>query len=243
MTDIDAVIEAEKAKKVLAVCMPLYDGKVCWETWFQLRQEEWLFAHLGLGWRIDPIIIAGCSAIHIARNDAVAEAFKRGADAIMWIDGDMNWSSGAIAAFIAHDVDFVAAAVPRKETPIHWNVRFLDPDNIEVHPEKGLIEVSTVGTGFMFTRKRVYDLLAERLGPEYRYKGREDGEIKVCYFEAPRSMGEDTQFCTIWRNLVGGKVWVDPKVTMQHVIAPKWSVTACLDEWLAEKRAEQAKAA
>lgn len=236
--------EPKDDRKVLAVCLPLYDGKLCWETWFQLRQEEQLFEACGLDWRIDPIVIAGCSAIHIARNDGVHHALERGADRILWIDGDMNWTSGAIARMLAHDVDIVGAAVPRKEAPLSWNVRWLD-DNSDVtpHPEKGLIEVATIGTGFLMTKRRVYELLAERMGPEYRYLGREDGVERVCYFEAPFSWGEDTRFCHHWRTLVGGKIWVDPEITMQHIIAPKWSVTGCLKDWLAEKAAERQEAA
>lgn len=241
MTD---AIDEMKAQKVLAVVMPLYDGTLCWETWFQLREEEILFRMLGLPWRIDPVIIAGCSAIHIARNDGVYHALERGADAIMWIDGDMNWTSGAIARLLAHDVDIVGAAVPRKEAPINWNVRWLNDDaNVEPHPEKGLIEVATLGTGFMLTKRRVYELMAERLGPEYRYLGREDNKERVCYFEAPLAWGEDTRFCNQWRTLVGGKIWVDPAITMQHIIAPKWSVKACLGDWLDEQKAEREAAA
>lgn len=242
--EAQAVFDAMEGKKVLAVVMPLYDGTLCWETWFRLREEEMIFSALGLDWRIEPIVIAGCSAIHIARNDGVAKALERGAEAIMWVDGDMCWSHGAIARLLMHDVDICAAAVPRKEVPIAWNVRWLNDDaNVAPHPEKSLIEVATVGTGFMFTKRRVYELMAERLGPEYRYLGREDKQEKVCFFEAPLSWGEDTRFCQLWREKVGGKIWVDPEITMQHIIAPKWSVTGCLKDWLAEQSAERQEAA
>lgn len=232
-------------RKILAVCLPLYDGKLHWETWFRLREEEYQLAMQGVPWRIDPIILAGCSAIHIARNDLVGEALDRGADRILWVDGDMNWSAGAIARLLAHDVDIVGAAVPRKEATISWNVRFLDdadPAEVLPHPEKGLIEVATLGTGFMMIKRRVFELLAERLPPTYAYKDRDTGKKRTVFYEAPLAWGEDTRFCNLWREQVGGKIWVDPQIAMQHIIAPKWSVTAQLASWLEEKRAAAATA-
>lgn len=230
-------------RKVLAVCIPLHDGKLCWETWFQFREEEQIFEMLGLDWRLDPIVIAGCSLITRARNEAVASALERGADAIMWIDGDMNWSSGAIARLIAMDKDIVGAGVPLKQPEIKWNIGFLD--NEPAPNEKGLIEVKTIGTGFLFTKRRVYELIRERIpdGPENVYDRPGEKGRGYAYFSAPGSWGEDTYLCHVWRNVIGGKVWVDPAITMQHVIAPTWSVKANLGEWLAAQKAEKREAA
>jgi len=231
-------IDAMKAKKVLMVCMPLHDGKLCWETWFQLREEEKLFELLNLDWRIDIIVLAGCSLITRARNEAVEHAFERGADALMWIDGDMNWSSGAIARLLAMDVDVVGAGVPLKQAEIKWNIGWLDDRTPNA---KGLIEVKTLGTGFLFTKKRVYEIMRERIQEtsENVYE-RPDGKGRgFAYFSAPGSWGEDTYFCHLWRQL-GGKVWVDPAITMQHVIAPSWSVKAKLADWLDEQKQKEA---
>jgi hypothetical protein len=239
----NAMFEAMKSKKVLAVCLPLYDGTLHWETWFKLRDEERIFEALGLPWRIEPVVVAGCSAIHVARNDLVFHALERGAEAIMWLDGDMNWSEGAIARLLLSGRDFIGAAVPRKEVPLAWNVRPLNDDwDAAVVEDNGHIEVATIGTGFLFTAKAVYDRLAEKLGREYHYLGREDGKVRVAYFECPLSFGEDTRFCYQWRNLCGGKVYVDPDIGMSHIIAPRWNVTGQLREWLAERTAEKARA-
>jgi hypothetical protein len=231
--------------KLLVFCLPLYDGKVCWETWFQIRQEEELFRQLPeFGWRTDIIVVAGSSLIARSRNEAVWNALhNRNADAVMWVDGDMNWTSGAVIRMLSHDVDICAAAVPKKEAEISWNVRFL-PDRTP--NEKGLIEVDTVGTGFMLTKRRVYEIMAERTHWDgqntYDPPNGEGGDKRKAYFQAPGSWGEDTFFCHAWRNL-GGKIYVDPAITMQHVIAPKWSVKACLGEWLDVQKALQEKEA
>lgn len=231
----DDAIDKMKAQKVLAVCMPLHDGKLCWETWFQLREEEKLFDMLNMGWRIDPIVVAGCSLITRARNEAVANALERGAEAVMWIDGDMNWTGGAIARLLSMDKDIVAAACPLKQAETKWNVRFL-PGDVK-RGENGLIEVETVGTGFMFTKRRVYEIMADRLGDEFLYDHPDGEGRRVGYFQAPQNWGEDSWFCKQWRELCGGKVWVDPAITIQHVIAPSWSVKACLGAWLDEAAA------
>jgi hypothetical protein len=228
-------IDQMKAQKVLAVCIPLHDGTMCWETVFQLREEEQLFRLLDIGWRIDPIIVAGCSLITRARNELVEEAFGRNAEAIMWIDGDMNWTSGAIVRLLSMDVDVVGAACPLKQPEIKWNVSWLEEGNPR-RTDKGLIEVKSVGTGFLFTKRRVYEIMRERTPQtgENVYD-RPDGKGRgFAYFSAPGSWGEDTYFCNRWREL-GGKVFVDPAITMQHVIAPSWSVKACLGKWLDER--------
>lgn len=227
--------------KILAVCIPLHDGKLCWQTWFQLRQEEQVFQMLGIPWRFDLTVIAGCSLISRARNEAVETALERGADALMWIDGDMNWSSGAIARLLAMDVDICGAAVPMKQPEIKWNVEFADRREPN---EKGLIEVKSVGTGFLFTKRRVYEILKDRNppGPENVYE-RPGGKGRgYAYFSAPGSWGEDTFLCHQWRS-VGGKVFVDPAIAMEHVIAPSWSVKACLADWLAQQEPTKQDAA
>lgn len=227
-------------QKVIAVCIPSHDGKICWETMFQLREEEMLFRNLDIGWRLDPIIVAGCSLISRARNEAAEHALERGAEAIMWIDGDMNWSGGAIARLLAMDVDIVGAGVPLKQAEIKWNIDF-KPES-RAPNDKGLIEVKSVGTGFLFTKRRVYEIIRART-PETNENvyDRPGGKGRgFAYFSAPGSWGEDTYFCHLWRSL-GGKVYVDPAITMQHVIAPSWSVKANLGEWLdALKQAEAA---
>jgi len=233
MSDADEALDAMKAQKVLAVCIPAHDGKIHWQTVFQLREEEQLFRLLKLDWRIEPIVQAGCSLITRARNEAVEHALERGAEAIMWIDNDMNWESGAIARLLHMNMDVVGAGVPLKQAAIKWNISWLDNRD---RGEKGLIEVKTIGTGFLFTRKRVYEIMKERTPQtgENVYERAEGKGLAFAYFQAPGSWGEDTFFCHRWRQL-GGKVYVDPAITMEHVIAPMWSVKANLGAWLADQ--------
>lgn len=223
----------EEEKKVIAVCIPSGDGRICWQTVFQFREEEEMFRQLGLPWRLDPIVVAGCSLISRARNEAAEHALERGADAIMWIDDDQNWTGGAVARLLAMDCDVVGAGVPMKKPDIEWNIDWLDD---RTPNEKGLIEVKSVGTGFLFTKRRVYEIIRDRIPetPENVYNRPNDKGRGFAYFSAPGTWGEDTYFCHQWRKL-GGKVWVDPAITMEHVIAPNWSVKACLGRWLDER--------
>lgn len=242
MDAANAAIDAMKAKRLVAVCIPSTNGRICWQTMFQLREEEQLFRLLDLPWRLEPIVVEGCSLISRARSEAVEQALARGAESVMWVDDDMNWTSGAIARLLAMDVDVVGAACPRKVPEINWNVSWFEGEEPKRH-EKGLIEVKTIGTGFLLVKKRVFEIMKERDPPngENTYR-KEDGQICYAYYSSPGSWGEDTYFCHRWR-AIGGRMWADPAITMQHIIAPNWSVKACLGEWLDEQKAAREEAA
>lgn len=232
------ILDTLAPKHVLGVCLPLYDGNVSWQTWFRLREEEILLLENDIPWRLEIICQTGCSLIAHARNEAAAEAFGRGAEAILWVDGDINFGAGAITRWLSLGVDVVAAGVRRKAPPYNWNIRWLDENNI-VPREDGLVEVESVGTGLMFTTKRVYEIMADRLGPSYLY-AREDGSHATAYFETQKAQGEDVLFCKKWRELCGGKVWVDPVISTQHIVAPTHVVNGFLGLWLEQQKTQEA---
>ena len=230
--------------KTVAVCLPLIDGKICWETMLRLRIEEYLLNQSD--WRMDIIVVPGCSLPHIARNDCVFRALELEpkADVIMFIDGDMDWESGALVKMLAHDKEVIAAACPRKVTPIVWNVKWLDHKSINREPGSGLIEVQTVGTAFMAIKREVFVRMAAALPHEYHYiresaPGVTDTTKRTAFFESPTSWGEDSRFCYLFRQ-IGGKVFIDPTIRMTHIIAPNWCVQAQMMEWLEEQRKELA---
>lgn len=227
--------------KTLAVCLPLYDGKACWETWFRLRDEEIMLAMAGLPWQVRLIVKTGCSLVAHARNELVADAIMlTDADAVLFVDGDMCWEPGAVTRLLAHDVDLIGLAVPRKKTPLMWNTRPL-PGKGYAADAAGKIEVESVGTGIMLVKRRVFDILADRLGPSYLYKS-ENGSNATVFFETQRATGEDVLFCHKWRE-AGGKVWIDATIATQHVIAPSWSVKGCFADWLKEEAHQNVEAA
>lgn len=236
---IEAEIDKLKAKRLVAVCIPATDGRICWQTMFQLREEEELFRMLDLPWRLEPIVVEGCSLISRARSEAVEQAIARGAEAVMWVDSDMNWTGGAIARLLAMDVDMVGAACPRKVPGLEWNVTWLDGEP-RTH-EKGMLEVKTVGTGFLLVKKRVFEIIKDRHPPngQNTYKKHSTDDVCYAYYSCPGSWGEDTYFCHQWREL-GGKIWIDPAITIQHIIAPNWSVKGCMGEWLDAQKREAA---
>lgn len=236
MSELDRL----KEKRVVAVCIPAHDGKLCWEAVFSLREEEMLFRELDLPWRLDPIVISGCSLISRARSECVQNAIERGAEAVMFVDSDMGWAAGSIARLLAQNVDVIGAACPRKVAGVNWNVSWLG-DGPPAPNEKGLIEVKTIGTGFLLIKKRVFDIIKDRWPEHGENVYRRDGSDELCYayFQSPGSWGEDTYFCHQWRQC-GGRLWADPAIGIKHVIAPHWSVTARLDDWLAEQQRKEA---
>ncbi len=101
-----------------------------------------------------------------------------------------------------------------------------DDDTASFDQSTGLLEIAEAGTGFMLTKRTVYERLIQAY-PESRISRLstiEDGSpaampwhhnffpVEVVNGEL---MPEDYAFCRRWR-LLGGKVWADPTIQLTH---------------------------
>jgi hypothetical protein len=103
---------------------------------------------------------------------------------------------------------------------------------INVKLVDNLIEVSATGTGFMLIHRDVFTKFVHEYGDEISYRSdsidvAEDGSLvkdsKLIHaffdtsidIESNRYLSEDYTFCNRWRS-IGGKVWIDPRVALNH---------------------------
>jgi len=90
--------------------------------------------------------------------------------------------------------------------------------------EGDLIEVGTLGTGFMLIKRSVFEKMIEEgatpyvdaigLSPE---ENANQYDFFQCTIDSKgRYLTEDWSFCRRWRQL-GGKIWADTKIALAHV--------------------------
>jgi glycosyltransferase involved in cell wall biosynthesis len=195
------------------VAIPAYDGKVCVETVRSLLNEQMVAA--GAGVEFKAVFLPGCSLITHARNQMAQDFLDSEADRLVFIDADVSWEPGNLIRLAAHAVDFVGGAYRLKQETEAYPVGWLDEP--ELIAQDGLLEVASVPGGFLALSRKVFDDLKleypDRGYSHYQFNGHG-------YFHAPiqngRLYGEDTAFCNDWRN-IGGKVWLDPELTLTHV--------------------------
>lgn len=145
---------------------------------------------------------------------------------LVFIDADLKWDPAMFMRLISHDVgNIIAGAYPFKSFPQKFPV-----GKILNARENGFLEVSYAPTGFMRIPRSVFETLIPyqtkrgKEFPTYRFFERRYTE---CTYD-----GGDVTFCRKWI-ATGGKVIVDPKLTLEHIGEYRW--TGCFLDYLAKE--------
>ncbi len=140
------------------------------------------------------------SIVAIARNNAVDEARKFGADFLLFLDSDMEFPPTTLLRLLLHRQAIVGATYVRRVPPFQVIGRALNP---QPHPEpNGLIEMEVMPTGCLLIRMDVFDRLPR---PCFRFGINEQHE---------QIIGEDFQFCADARR-AGFRIWCDVALTQE----------------------------
>lgn len=163
----------------------------------------------------------GSGLVHDVRNLLVAQFLASDCTDMVFIDDDVSWGNGDLVKLVSHPVDCVAGVYRHKtdkdETyPLSW----LPREELWADPETGLLEVSAVPAGFLrLSRKCLEDMVSRYAHLEYRDSEAPDGKAWGLFYPEivdRASYGEDINFCRRYR-AIGGRVWIDPEMSMQHV--------------------------
>lgn len=198
----------------ILVAVPAYDGKLDVETVRALLNEQ-VAASID-GDVVEVAFLPGCSLITHARNQLAGDFMKSDAERLVFVDSDVGWELGALLKVAKSPVDFVGGAYRYKSEdegyPVHWFEHDLWAD-----PKTGLLEVKSLPGGFLSLSRSVFERLKAAF-PQRSYTFK--GQAYQGYFHAPieagELFGEDGRFCADWRE-IGGKVWLDPELTLKHV--------------------------
>lgn len=196
----------------ISVAVPVYDGRLPVQTAIALFNEQALAS--GVGDAISFHFVAGNAGIVQARNQLAHEFMDSDSERLVFLDADVTFEPGALIKLAHHPVDLVGGAYRYKLEGEKYPIRWLPGDLWS--DEHGLIEVEAVPTGFMAISKDVFkkhtEAHPERLQEHLGHKS-------FTYFQMPFvdgvAYGEDYFFCKEWRDL-GGKVYLDPEITLTH---------------------------
>lgn len=197
------------------VAIPVYDGKIPFQTVVSLLQEQNL-AVLG-GDEFSVAILPNCSHPGLGRNRLAKDFMDSGAERLVFLDSDVTFVPGQLLRVAKHDVDFVGGAyrykLDREDYPVGW---LPEMRGINLSDNSALIEVKSVPGGFMSLSRKVFEKLKEA-HPNRSYE--HFGHLAHCYFQMAFTdgmlYGEDAHFCKEYRE-AGGTVYLDPELNLTH---------------------------
>ena len=133
-------------------CLPMYNG-ICNEaTFISMIKFGIIASKLGINYSIDTMVNE--SLITRGRNNLVAKfLFNQQATHLMFIDTDLGFDAESILRLICANQDIVGGVYPMKRIPIRYVINTV-PNPIV---NGDLVEVSTLGTGFMLVKREVIE--------------------------------------------------------------------------------------
>jgi hypothetical protein len=159
------------------------------------------------------------SLVQRARNDLVRLALDEGYDDLIFIDSDQEWEPQWVFQLLAYEANVVGATVVKKSDNPAFNVKALKSGLKQ--EESGLIEVESVGTGMLRLSRKAMQKVWD-ISPEYVNEGRKCRMVFDVQLIDGELVSEDNVFCRKWRKL-GGKVFIDPAMTCNHIGVKKYS--------------------
>lgn len=174
-------------------------------------------------------------------------------DYLFFIDADQSFKPEDVLKMIEEDRDIIGGVVPKKKInwssvseasshgiPADMLFKFSGEFNISLLPNaeqpedfSKSFEVSHVGTGMMIIKRSTFEKLKEKVRT-YIYTG--SGILGINYGDRVYEfwntniseegiwMGEDVNFCYMWRKL-GGKVYAAPYAKTTHIGSYEFSGT------------------
>lgn len=239
-----------KKSKSIFIATPMYGG-MCHGSYAKSLFQTMKFL-LDKGYEVQFRDMYNNSIITEARNLFTHMFLKSNATHLFFIDADQSFKPEDVLRMIEEDKDIIGGVVPKKQinwdsvsnavrhgvpadslkyTSGNFNLALLDNQN-QPHDFTKSFEVSHIGTGMMIVKRSVFETMKDHV-PEYIYagdgvQGIGAGELLHQYWECgiddKKWMGEDVNFCHIWRKL-GGKIYAAPYAKTTHIGSYEFSGT------------------
>jgi len=160
------------------------------------------------------------SNVNRARNSCATKFLNGDCTHLMFVDADIQFNPNDIVKLIDHDKDIVGGIYPQKTLPPKMVVNYVNNGKTEGN----LVEVGTLGTGFMLVKRRVFEKMIEEGATPYVDDirlSKEENANQYDFFQCTidskgRYLTEDWSFCRRWRQL-GGEIWADKTIALTHV--------------------------
>jgi len=208
-------------KQHIHFCLPMYGGQCNEATFISMIKFVIVAQKIGLNYSIDTMVNE--SLIPRGRNNLVSKMlFNEAATHLFWVDVDLGFDAESILKLICHNQDVVGGVYPMKRIPIKYVINTV-PDPVHV-PERKLVEVSTLGTGFMCVKRHVIEKMIEahpdlkyndNVGIGAQYEPHMYGLFDTMIDENRNYLSEDWTFCYLWRKM-GGRCFADYSIKLNH---------------------------
>lgn len=199
-------------------CTPCYGGQITEVCFSSYLQWTILALQNNLDFMVDTL--SNESNVNRARNSCAAKFLAGDATHLMFVDADIQFNPTDIVKLVAHDKDIVGGIYPQKTLPPKMVVNTMDNGACE----GDLLEVGTLGTGFMLIKRGVFERMIEAGAQKYTdaiglssVENNHQYDFFNCTIDSQgRYLTEDWSFCRKWREL-GGTIWADTTVALAHV--------------------------
>jgi len=197
---------------------PCYGGQITEVCFSSYLQWTILAIQNNLNFQIDTL--SNESNVNRARNSCAAKFLSGDATHLMFVDADIQFRAEDVVKLVAHDKEIVGGIYPQKTLPPKMVVNTL---NNSKH-EGDLVEVGTLGTGFMLIKRTVFTQMIEAGAQKYTdaiglssVENNNQYDFFNCTIDTQgRYLTEDWSFCRQWREL-GGTIWADTSIALVHV--------------------------
>ena len=198
-------------QKVL-IATPSYDGKL--DVWYVNSLTSTVILGLQNDIEFRAVFMSYDALIQRSRNDLLAIAVENEFDGILWIDADMEWHPqwAVDAVLLTQDV-YGLPVIKKSILEESYNVK-CKPENLVLNDD-GLIEVESIGTGFLYMSKDAFMHLWDTSEPYVHNEQdrRWAFEVKI---QDNDIISEDVIVCQKLRE-GGFKVVIDPTKTCNHI--------------------------
>jgi len=197
---------------------PCYGGQITEVCFSSYLQWTILAMQNGLDFQLDTL--SNESNVNRARNSCAAKFLAGDATHLMFVDADIQFRAEDINKLVSHDKEIVGGIYPQKTLPPKMVVNTLDNGK----REGDLVEVGTLGTGFMLIKRVVFQAMIEEGAQKYTdaiglssVENDNQYDFFNCTIDSNgRYLTEDWSFCRRWRQL-GGQIWADITIPLVHV--------------------------
>jgi len=167
--------------------------------------------------------VYGHAAIDQARSQMASDALADGFEELMWIDADVAFDPESVGRLREHDLPLCAGIYPKRGQRALSCHLLPDTEVVEFGARGGLLTIRYAATGFLLTRRCVYEDVRDKLALPTCNEKR--GRAMVPFFlptllREPDGgtwyLGEDYSFCERARQ-AGYSVVADTSIRLGHL--------------------------
>lgn len=198
-------------RKVL-IATPSYDGKI--DVWYANSLAQTILLGVQNDTFFHAIYMSYDALVQRARNDLIGLAIENDYDDILWIDADMEWDPAKALELVQSDYDVIGLPVIKKSPYTEsYNIK-IKPEDL-VTGENGLINVESIGTGFLKMSRKAFEYLWDNSEP-YVHNEADRRWIFDVRIQDGDIISEDILVCQKLKE-GGFDIYLDPSSTCNHI--------------------------